>query len=43
MLTNINDDAKKTHLAKVIEEFGGKFGGTVVADGSTAKYVVTGK
>ncbi|KAI5427184.1 uncharacterized protein LOC127126386 isoform X2 [Lathyrus oleraceus] len=39
MLMNINDDAKKTQLAKVIEDLGG----TVAADGSTATHVVTGK
>ncbi|XP_058749892.1 uncharacterized protein LOC131622894 isoform X2 [Vicia villosa] len=39
MLMNINDDAKKTQLAKVIEDLGG----TVAADGSTTTHVVTGK
>ncbi|CAK8543150.1 unnamed protein product [Lathyrus sativus] len=39
MLMNINDDAKKTQLAKVIEDLGG----TVAADGSTATHVITGK
>ncbi|KAL5059263.1 hypothetical protein RYX36_030867 [Vicia faba] len=39
MLMNINDEAKKTQLAKVIEDLGG----TVAADGSSTTHVVTGK
>ncbi|XP_073222101.1 uncharacterized protein [Cicer arietinum] len=39
MLMNITDDAKKTQLAKVIEDLGG----TIASDGSTTTHVVTGK
>ncbi|KAI9082066.1 hypothetical protein K1719_035991 [Acacia pycnantha] len=39
MLMNIADDAKKTHLTKVIESLGG----TVTSEGSMTTHVVTGK
>ncbi|CAJ2671573.1 unnamed protein product [Trifolium pratense] len=39
MLMNITDDAKKTQLAKVIEDLGG----TIASDGSTTTHVVTGQ
>ncbi|KAG7961993.1 hypothetical protein I3843_09G043200 [Carya illinoinensis] len=39
MLMNIADDAKRTHLTKVIEDLGG----AVICDGSLSTHVVTGK
>ncbi|XP_062167869.1 uncharacterized protein LOC133874051 [Alnus glutinosa] len=39
ILMNIADDAKRTHLIKVIEDLGG----AVVSDGSSSTHVVTGK
>ncbi|XP_012569281.1 uncharacterized protein [Cicer arietinum] len=39
MLMNVTDDAKKTQLAKAIEDLGG----TIASDGSTTMHVVTGK